>query len=267
MLMCYGFIEVQALYEQYVRAFGEISVEDFKRNLYLRGSFSGRAVTGGLDGKTENEPWAAMSSQIVEQVTKTIMEAESTGGRAEGEAAADEYRKARAAFGYAEFTRKQILEMTRYGYTAVYPQWDILLEALYHLDIGLEDWEAEEILDEWYDQVQEGAGMKELLSESEEVKEDIGSGEWTLMEHALCRCWLETGIPQLKGNSRLEIAKKTGQNVFAVASEDGYELPGYQKRNLNSGPDAGTEPIIDPDDFCPCGSGKRYRQCCGRKKS
>ena len=107
MLMCYGFIEVQALYEQYVRAFGEISVEDFKRNLYLCGSFSGRAVTGGLDGKTENEPWAAMSSQIVEQVTKTIMEAESTGGRAEGEAAVDEYRKARAAFGYAEFTRSR----------------------------------------------------------------------------------------------------------------------------------------------------------------
>lgn len=257
MVMCYGYIEIQALYEQFTRLFGEISQGDFERCLYLGGSFRGQIVTGvkrnETEHGTEHEPWVAVSAYTAEIVTESWAEHVGEG------------------VGYKNFTRKQVLEMIRLGYAAVYPQWNILYDSLLH--IFLEEWEAERLLNIWYDQILNGEGMRDLLLEIEEEKELVSPENWTILEHALCRCWSETGIPLLKGYSRKEIAELTGQNLFAVASGDGYELPGYADKNQGEAAaalacqrESKIEQEIKPDAFCPCGSGKRYRQCCGRKK-
>lgn len=247
MLQCYGFIEIRALHSQYETVFGRISWEDFQRHLYLCGSFCGEAVTGGnvLNlGEEESEGWAALSKDIAQTVTK-----EDSG--------------LRDSLEYAEFTRKQFLEMVRVGYNAVYPQWDILLEVFCHMQ--MEDWEAEKLLDMLYEGIQLGLGMSALLEEFEN-EEWMQPEDWKLLQHALCRCWSETGIPQLKGHSRAEIAAQTGQSLFAVASQDGYLLEDYAVGTLGAKANGSEKPMIHPDDVCPCGSGKRYRQCCGRRK-
>lgn len=105
----------------------------------------------------------------------------------------------------------------------------------------------------------------------EEVLESAIDG-WEaedVLQNILCRCWSETGIPILKGHSRLNVAEMTGKRIFEIASPDGYELASYcspDSEKLRAGKaDAGNEKKIDPEAACPCGSGKRYRQCCGRK--
>lgn len=261
MLMCYGYIEIQALYEQYTRLFGEISREDFERCLYLRGRFRGQIVTGVKSDEARLEAWAAISAEAAEAATEAVTE--NTTEAATEVVTEKMPETVSGSVGYKSFSRKQVLEMIRLGYAAVYPQWEILFEILCHMDF--EEWEAEDILNIWYEQVHIGKGMKALLKEVEEVKELMQPEDWTILEHALCRCWSETGIALLKGYSRLEIAKTTGMNLFAVASEDGYELSGYAEKELER-TDTPSPVQVDPNAVCPCGSGKRYRQCCGRKK-
>ena len=50
---------------------------------------------------------------------------------------------------------------------------------------------------------------------------------------------------------REQVAKVTGTNK----DDSGPKKPAQR-----------TEKKIYPNDPCPCGSGKKYKQCCGRKK-
>lgn len=258
LLMCYGFMEIQALHEQYSRLFGEIAREEFERCLYLRGSFRKQIITGTRMNKGKKETWAALSEDIAVYVTDMMAE----------EPEKPENGLCWNSLAYKEFTRKQILEMKRKGYPAVYPQWHALHEALEYA--GYEDWEMEMLLNKLYERIQYGDGMKSLVEEFEGAEDWLEPEDLTVLEHALCRCWAETGLPRLKGYSRQEIAERTGESLFTVASNDGYVLPGYTEKHPDKASEAGgsgsAEPKTDPNAFCPCGSGKRYRQCCGRKK-
>ncbi len=49
---------------------------------------------------------------------------------------------------------------------------------------------------------------------------------------------------------REEVAKVTGTN---------------KDDTLQKGPKTRVEAKVYPNDLCPCGSGKKYKQCCGRK--
>ena len=258
LLMCYGFVEIQTLYEQYNRLFGKIAVEEFERCIYLCGSFRKEIVTGTRMTGEREETWAALSQDIARYVTDMLTE---------GAEKSDD-GGFRHSLPYKEFTRKQVLEMKRKGYQTVYPQWNALYEVLEH--IGYENWELEETLDEWYEQIQNGDGMKRLMQEFEDAEDWLDQEDLIIMEYALCRCWAETGLSCLKGYSRQERAEKTGKSLFTIATDDGYVLPGYTeihlRKELRTDGSGQAEPKIDPDAFCPCGSGKRYRQCCGRKK-
>jgi uncharacterized protein YecA (UPF0149 family) len=38
----------------------------------------------------------------------------------------------------------------------------------------------------------------------------------------------------------------------------------YAQRQGRAAPEPPDEPAVGPDDPCPCGSGKKYKKCCGR---
>ena len=62
---------------------------------------------------------------------------------------------------------------------------------------------------------------------------------------------------------RQEAAKITGAALEAINSVDGgkkINTPEYSQTVVNEGPKIGR------NDPCPCGSGKKYKNCCGRNQ-
>ena len=62
---------------------------------------------------------------------------------------------------------------------------------------------------------------------------------------------------------RQEAAKITGAALEAINSVDGgkkISTPGNNQTVVNDGPKVGR------NDPCPCGSGKKYKNCCGRNQ-
>ena len=60
---------------------------------------------------------------------------------------------------------------------------------------------------------------------------------------------------------RQETAKITGAALEAINSVDGgkkISTPEYSQTVVNEGPKVGR------NDPCPCGSGKKYKNCCGK---
>ena len=77
--------------------------------------------------------------------------------------------------------------------------------------------------------------MFENMTES--IKEDT--------IRVLCHIRIEQKV------EREQVAKVTGTN-----KDEGPSVKGPVKR---------TDKKIYPNDLCPCGSGKKYKNCCGRK--
>ena len=50
-----------------------------------------------------------------------------------------------------------------------------------------------------------------------------------------------------------------------VEREQVAEVTGTNKDESVKGPVRRAEQKVYPNDPCPCGSGKKYKQCCGRK--
>ena len=246
MLGYYGFMEIRPMYEQYQKLFGSVSWEDFQRYLYLRGRYRGEIVSGGSyenqEKNMEQDSWVSLTREIAANVINWWHKY-------------PELRKLE----YAAVTKKQILNMKKNGFGAVYPQWDMVTDML--CAMGLKDWDAEHMVEIFYEKVMEGAGMAELMNEENQECKAAKTDEQVILEHALVSCWSGMGIPVLKGHSRVEIAEKSGKSIFEIVSEDEYRLEGYQ--SLEKQEDSGKK--IDMEAPCPCGSGKRYRQCCGRK--
>lgn len=262
LLMCYGYIDMPVMHEKYEKLFGEIPWDEFCRCLYLSGKFGGGIETGNRLDK--NTTWAALDMELAESAAKMQME---YGIELE----------------YADFTKWQVLEMDRSGFNSVYTQWDMVAEML--LVLGLMEWEIADLLNELMESVIYGDGMNDLIAEIMEwlegEEDDTTAGLWEDLKYALCICWCTVGIPALNGYTRLEVAERTGKSVFDVAADGSFRISDFhvppefygnviEKRGILSQKSGmSTRPISrepDPDDSCPCGSGKRYRQCCGRKK-
>lgn len=153
------------------------------------------------------------------------------------------------------------------------------------LVLGLMEWEIADLLNELMESVIYGDGMNDLIAEIMEwlegEEDDTTAGLWEDLKYALCICWCTVGIPALNGYTRLEVAERTGKSVFDVAADGSFRISDFhvppefygnviEKRGILSQKSGMSTRLIsrepDPDDSCPCGSGKRYRQCCGRKK-
>lgn len=266
LILCYGYIDLQVMHEKYKRRFGDISWNDFRRHVYLRGRFLEGIATGIRYDK--DALWAAVSDEMADVVVRDQAE----------------YK---IELEYADFTKWQILEMGRNGFESVYRQWDQVEESLKIL--GLDSWESEYLINDLMESIMLGDGMDSLLEaveymlyegEDEEKAGGLGSVFWEKLQYRLCVCWCTVGLPVLKGYSRLEVAERTGKSVFDVAADGSFRLPDFhvspiqygnviEKRGFlqKSESTPKLDPVrIDPDASCPCGSGKRYRQCCGRKK-
>lgn len=203
LLACYGFVDVDSLYDAYVGAFGDMDLMEFRRYVYLMGNFCGRITTGMIPGGTA---WAALDDKMA------IM------------AVIGQERYA-ADLQYAKFSKKQILNMEA-GFGKLYPQWNKVLELLCRME--RDEQEAIEMMNLLYETVICGAGMDDIMEMIQKVlpKETEG-GNLLRLRRALENCWCEMGISVLKGHSRREIAK--AKNISALEVAAGYE----EDENLN----------------------------------
>ena len=94
---------------------------------------------------------------------------------------------------------------------------------------------------------------QEIVSVHQKVKELTGYDMFGAMTNAIAETTIRTlfHIRVEQKVEREEVAKVTGTNK----DESAVRAP--KKRE---------EKKIYPNDPCPCGSGKKYKQCCGRKQ-
>lgn len=239
LLGCYGYLELDTLYEKYVCAFGMIDREEFERCVYLRGRFCANLATG-FDWR--GNQWVAAE----EEIAYAVMEARR----------AYAMKKPKLELpSYADFTKEQILSMER-GFAELYPQWDAVRELL---DEVCDDGQMmDELMSELYRAIISGFSLEIIMRYVCDILPEMNRIEQERIRTALRRCWCEMGIPALNGHSRKEIAQLNHMRVEAVVPElDSGRTEEKQEE---------AEMQIAPDAPCPCGSGKRYRQCCGRSK-
>lgn len=229
LLACYGFSSLSMLYDKYVKAFGMMEQDEFFRYIYLKGKYRGEIATGVdiYDGQ-----WAAASEDMATVVTKIKLEYELKGPKL-------------TLLPPADFSKEQIMSMSR-GFERLYPQWNAVYDILTELGVM----RADERISELFADVMKGLSLDMLMNGLDSELSDITPIEREHLKAALRRCWCEMGIPVLNGHSRREIAKLNHIRVEDV-------VPVLKEENTAA---------ILPDDPCPCNSGKRYRQCCGRQK-
>lgn len=197
LLACYGYVELDALYDAYICAFGDMDPTEFKRYLYLAGTFCGRIMTGVMP---DGIAWAALDAKMAIAAVA-----------GQGEYAAD--------LQYAKFTKTQVLNMEA-GFGKLYPQWDKVLDLLCRL--GMDERVVVELINQLYEAVVCGGWIEELMGVVRELlPEDVEGGDMIRLRRALENCWCEMGIAVLKGHSRREIAEERGISPLEVASGTG----------------------------------------------
>lgn len=201
LLACYGFVDMDSLYDAYVNAFGDMDAIEFRCYLYLLGSFAGRIVTGTMADGTF---WAALGGELA------VAAVAGQGKYADG-------------LEYVRFSKEQILNMEA-GFGGLYPQWDKVLALC--VRAGVKEQEAIGIMSYIYEIIMGGAGMEMVLDTICEVLPEVRvGGEFVKLQNALAKCWCEMGIPALKGHSRREIARERKISAFEVAADDGFRMP------------------------------------------
>lgn len=201
LLSCYGFVDMDTLYDVYVNAFGDMDATEFRCYLYLLGSFAGRIVTGTLSDGTF---WAALGQELA------VVAVVGQGLYADG-------------LEYVRFSKEQILNMEA-GFGRLYPQWDKVLAQCVRM--GVEEQEAIGTMGYIYEIIMSGTGMEMVLDTiCKALPEVRAGGEFVKLQNALAKCWCEMGIPALKGHSRREIARERKISAFDVASDDGFRMP------------------------------------------
>lgn len=202
LLSCYGAVEMDAMHDSYVRAFGDMDLKEFRRYIYLMGRFRGDIATGMLPDGT---PWVALSDEMAQS------------------AITDQKEYGADLLQYVSFSKKQILDMQA-GFGRLYPQWDEVLVQL--CQMGVNEGNAIETMCRIYEMVMFGDGMEAILAElSNVLPGKAGGGEYTRLKRIIGKCWCEMGIPALKGHSRREIADERKVSAFEVASKDGFRMP------------------------------------------
>ena len=63
--------------------------------------------------------------------------------------------------------------------------------------------------------------------------------------------------------SRINVVEKHRDGSMKFSVDDGTEITAFPKESSQ----AATNTYISRNALCPCGSGKRYRKCCGAKRS
>lgn len=199
LLECYGFTELEVLYDAYVSAFGDMDPMEFRRYVYLMGSFSGRIVTGMM---SDGIVWAALDDKMA--IAAVIGQAEYASN-----------------LQYVKFSKTQILNMEA-GFGKLYPQWDKVLELLCRM--GMDEQGAVELINQLCEAVMCGAWIEEMMDSIRE-RLPVGSegGDLLRLRRAVENCWCEMGIAVLKGHSRREIAGE--QNISALEVAAGAENP------------------------------------------
>ena len=65
----------------------------------------------------------------------------------------------------------------------------------------------------------------------------------------------------LKRESTVQITKAAQETLDSINIESSKPLP---DSGINHEPVVNHEPKVGRNDLCPCGSGKKYKQCCGK---
>ena len=78
----------------------------------------------------------------------------------------------------------------------------------------------------------------------------------------------EEGLKSLLEDMNINLTKKNYKELTTIINKYKNDIPiwvfnGYTKKEINSIP---REEKIGRNDSCPCGSGKKYKKCCGRNK-
>ena len=76
----------------------------------------------------------------------------------------------------------------------------------------------------------------------------------------------EEFLKELCHENNFSLTKKQFENVYNIIDKYKNDIPiwiynGYTKREVNSMP---KEKKVGRNDPCPCGSGKKYKKCCGK---
>ena len=78
----------------------------------------------------------------------------------------------------------------------------------------------------------------------------------------------EEGLKSLLEDMNINLTKNNFKELTSIINKYKNDIPiwvfnGYTKKEINSIP---REEKIGRNDSCPCGSGKKYKKCCGRNK-
>ena len=78
----------------------------------------------------------------------------------------------------------------------------------------------------------------------------------------------EEGLKSLLEDMNINLTKNNFKELTSIINKYKNDIPiwvfnGYTKKEVNSIP---REEKIGRNDSCPCGSGKKYKKCCGRNK-
>lgn len=324
LLMRYGVMDFEELYIQYQRVWGEeVKQEELNRFVYWHMHFGGMMET--YEHMFTGKSYVGMPDVNACSVLKIW----------------DQYTE---KLPYREFDREELLEF-RAGINAVYGEWQAYGDFMLAI-AGLEEDQVSDWMQDAYVAVINGADIALQIDNVMEIWKPKTVQEYCELWYVLMGVLMETGLPGLKGHSRMEyedLLHTSSEEFLPVAYPEKttdqitarthlYEMPselqaqmyrlvteissqsviqmkkllkqygGKNKEMLEllqeleedhlfeeeyermefpfdirqdniiqfpteySETYRRSEPKIGRNDPCPCGSGKKYKHCCGKNK-
>lgn len=193
-ILAYGLIELDTLYEWYSKDIKKhVEKEDFLRLVYWHGNFANLFQTVYRPDGTSYA--ASLQLDVATIMKKRLQYSEHTG--------------------YYPFSADERKAMSVHGYNAVYPFWGELADYFYHI-LEMDAEEGQELLNECFLFVINGSSAATVLELIEEWYEPETLAEWIQLWYILTRLCLHTGLPMLKGYSRVDYGKKNHQNPYSL---------------------------------------------------
>lgn len=190
LLNLYSMMELEVFCQKYQEYYdSSASRADIQRCIYLSGTFCKELMTADTP-----EGVSYVASTLVDMERVLIAQ-----------------RKLEKDVGYREYSSSE-QRQAEYGFGKLYPVWGECYDYMVR-EYGLDDVEAEELMQQLYYDVINGRGADILWEQIRDIfiLDDI-EGYIAFWDYFLGAC-LTTGIPQLKGHSREEYGRMTGTDI------------------------------------------------------
>lgn len=158
-------------------------------------------------------------------------------------------------------TREEIEDFAEHGYFSKMPGYEELHWFL-RSSMKIGKWETEDLMREIYKKVQMGNELQEVLKMIDKWGIEISDAE-SLQQFADI-------MTEVNNNTRVFRHRGFTPNEMTERMKDTYDSYADEisvtvfPNGINGTPRTQNKKIY-PNDPCPCGSGKKYKKCCGRK--